>query len=104
MSNYSLNAGSWRNSNDLPPDLVRYKGRHFVGSHTHTFLSYKVSQIVFTVENGLLTVAITGRLTQRFPAREILDYLGFDTSMQVEESVVPRYGGGITHIYQQAIS
>ena len=83
------------------PDLLRYKGRRFVSSHAHTLLSYKGSQIVFTVENGLLTVAITG---QRFPAREILDYLGFDTSMQVEESVVPRYGGAVTHIYQQAIS
>ena len=83
------------------PELLRYKGRRFVGSHAHTLLSYKGSQIVFTAEGGLLSVAITG---QQFPAREILDYLGINTTQPVEESVKPRYGGGVTHIYQQAIS
>jgi hypothetical protein len=60
-------------------------------------LSYKGSQIVFTAENGLLT-------GQRFPAREILDYLGFDTFQPVEESVIERYGGRDSYIYRQAIS
>lgn len=82
------------------PELLRYKGRRFVGSHAHTLLSYKGSQIVFTVEGRLLTVAITG---QRFPAQEILDYLGVDTTMHVEEQVIARYGGGVTHIYQQEL-
>ena len=79
------------------PELLRYKGRR----NAHTLLSYKGSQIVFTAENGLLTVAITG---QRFPAREILDYLGFDTFQPVDESVIERYGGGDSYIYRQAIS
>lgn len=82
------------------PELLRYKGRRFVGSHAHTLLSYKGSQIVFTVEGRLLTVTITG---QQFPAREILNYLGIYTTQPVEESVIPRYGGGITHIYRQVL-
>ena len=64
-------------------------------------MSYKGSQIVFTAENGLLTVAITG---QRFPAREILDYCGFNLNHPVEESVIERYGGRDSYIYRQAIS
>lgn len=86
------------------PDLLRYKGRRNVGRHAHTLLSYRGSQIVFTVESGLLTVSITPRPAQTFPAREILDYLGFDTGLLVEESVVERYGGRDSYIYRQNAS
>ena len=85
------------------PELLRYKGRRCAGAHSHTLLPYRGIQIVFTAEGGLLTVSITGRFTQRFPAREILDYLGFNTVQPVDESVTARYGGGVTHIYQQAL-
>lgn len=83
------------------PDLVRYKGRRNVGHHTHTLLSYRGSQIVFTAEGGCLTVAITPRPAQTFPAREILDCLGFDTALQVEETIISHYGGGDSYIYRQ---
>ena len=86
------------------PDLLRYKGQRNVGRHAHTLLSYRGAQIVFTAEGDLLTVAITPRPNQKFPARDILDYLGFDTSMQVEESVSERFGGCDSYIYRQAIS
>ena len=86
------------------PTLLRYKGRRNVGSHAHTLLSYRGSQIVYAAEGGLLTVAITHRPAQTFPAREILDYLGFDTGLQVEESVIDRYGGGNSYIYRQTVS
>ena len=83
------------------PELLRYKGRRCVGSHAHTLLSYRGVQIVFTVEGSLLTVTITG---QRFPAREILEYLGIDPNRPVDESVLTRYGGGESHIFQQSLS
>lgn len=86
------------------PERLRYKGRRCVGSHVHTLLSYRGSQIMFSAEGGLLTVAITPRPTQIFPAREILDYLGFDTALQVEESVIERFGGGDSYIYRQTVS
>jgi hypothetical protein len=82
------------------PERLQYKGRRYVGSHVHTLLSYRGVQIVFTVEGGLLTVVITG---QRFPAREILEYLGIDPNRPVDESVLTRYGGGESHIFQQQI-
>ena len=83
------------------PERLQYKGRRYVGSHVHTLLSYRGVQIVFTVEGSLLTVTITG---QRFPAREILEYLGIDLNRPVEESVLTRYGGGESHIFQQSLS
>jgi len=83
------------------PVLLRYKGRRYIGCHSHTLLAYRGSQIVYSAEGGLLTVSITPRPAQMFPAREILDYLGFDTGLQVEESVVERYGGGSSYIYRQ---
>lgn len=49
------------------PELLRYKGRRCAGAHSHTLLSYRGTQIVFTAEGGLLTVSITGRFTQRSP-------------------------------------
>lgn len=86
------------------PTLLRYKGRRNVGRHAHTLLSYRGSQIVFSAEGGLLTVAITPRPAQVFPAREILDYLGFDTALRVEETVIERYSGGNSYIYRQSTS
>ena len=85
------------------PDLLRYKGQRCVGSHMHTLLSYRGASITFTVEHGSLTVSITPRATQKFPAQEILDYLGFNTDQPVEESVIDRYGGGCSHYYRQRI-
>lgn len=85
------------------PALLRYKGRRNVGSHAHTLLAYRGAQIVFSAEGGCLQISITPRPAQRFPAREILDYLGFDTALQVEELVIERYGGGDSYIYRQPL-
>ncbi len=86
------------------PALLRYKGRRIIGRHAHTLLSYRGSQIVFTAEDGCLSVSITPRPAQTFPAREILDCLGFDTALQVEESIIERLGGGDSYIYRQALT